>query len=128
MNAFADYSFYVTTFGGSSIPLADYSVLSLRASYEVERHTLERASAAITAGTDTALIEKIKMATCAAAEALYSNASASTAPSNVASERVGDYSVNYAGADELSAYEAKAVAAAIERYLGLSGLLFRGVA
>ncbi len=27
-----------------------------------------------------------------------------------------------------SEYEAKAVAAAIERYLGLSGLLFRGVA
>lgn len=128
MNAFAAYTFYTTTFGGSNIPQAVFSVLSLKASYEVDRQTLERASATITAGTDSALIEKIQLATCAVAEALYASSAASTVAPNVSSERVGDYSVNYSGSDVLQKSLANTVGMIVEQYLGLSGLMFRGVA
>lgn len=129
MDAFADYTFYTGTYGGSSIPEAAFDALALRASYEVERQTLERASATIKAGTSLQLIEKIKMATCAVAEQL--NAFAATALSGsagVASEKVGDHSVTYLTYTQSKEQENQALSDTVERYLGLTGLMFRGIA
>ena len=129
MDAFADYTFCTGTYGGTSIPASTFAALALRASYEVDRQTLERASATIKAGTSLSLIEKIKMATCAVAEQLNSFAAASlTDGTGIASERVGDHSVTYLSGNDRRDQEADAITDTVERYLGLTGLMFRGIA
>lgn len=82
--------------------------------------------------------EEMKMATCEIAELLASldNNSISDAdgnktsvPTGVSSERVGEYSVTYSGntASEKEAAKKQGVKSIVKRWLGLTGLLFRGV-
>jgi len=128
MDGYADYTFYLNTYGGTSISAAMFQALAKRASYEVERLTLNRAGAVITENTNTALIDRIKMATCAIAEVLNGFAAAGLQPAGIESESVGDYSVKYTSADVAKAREAAAIQAVAEQYLALTGLMFIGVA
>lgn len=128
MNAYANYDYYVTNFGGTSISAAMFGTLAKRASYEIERLTLNRAGAVITENTNEALIDRIQMATCAIAEVLNGFAAAGLQPAGIESESVGDYSVKYTSADVAKAREAAAIQAVAEQYLALTGLMFIGVA
>ena len=71
MAAFIDLEYYINTYKGVDVPADSFYRYAERASTAVNFHTFERASAIITAAEDAALIDKIKMATCAAADALY---------------------------------------------------------
>ena len=127
MAAFIDLTYYMGTFMGTAIPAASFSRYAIMASAAVEFQTFGSASVIILTDTDTATIDKIQMATCAAAEALYySDQQASGTGRIVASERVGDHSVNYAVSPAASLTVDAKVSGAIREYLAFTGLMFRG--
>jgi hypothetical protein len=127
MAAFIDLAYYQDTYKGAAIPADSFYRYAERASAAVEFQTFGRSSVIIAADTDAATIDKIQMATCAAAEALYNaDQQASGASGTVASERVGDHSVNYAvSQDAMLTTDAK-VSSAMREYLAFTGLMFRG--
>ena len=127
MAAFVDLAYYTGTYKGTAIPTASFALYADRATTAVEFHTFERAGVIVTANTDTATITKIKMATCAAADALYyADQQASGGAGTVASERVGDYSVSFAVSPDTALTTNAKVSNAIREYLAFTGLLFRG--
>ena len=127
MAAFIDLAYYTGTYKGVAIPADSCYRYAERATSMIEFQTFERAGVIITAATDTATIDKIKMATCAAADALYfADQQASGGAGTVASERVGDHSVNYAISAETALSVNAKVSNAIREYLAFTGLLFRG--
>jgi len=67
MTAYTDSTYYTGTYLGNVIASADFPRLALRASAVIDQVTFGRASAIVTAATDTATIALIKMATCAVA-------------------------------------------------------------
>lgn len=125
---FADYDFYLNDYRGNAIPDSDFDRLEAKAAFEVDRLTLNRARVVIGAEKNAALIEKIKMATCEVAEVLFSySVSASISPV-VASEKVGDHSVQYIDTEKQRESKRADVSEAIEKYLELTGLMYRGIA
>lgn len=127
MAAFIDLAYYTGTFKGVAIPTDSFYRYAERASAAVEFQTFERAGIIIDADTDTATIDKIQMATCAAAEALYhADQQASGAAGTVSSERVGDHSVTYAVSQDASFTTSAKVSSAMREYLAFTGLMFRG--
>lgn len=125
MAAFIDLAYYTGTYKGTAIPTASFALYADRATTAVDFHTFERASAIVTAAEDAALINKIKMATCAAADALY-NADSQANGGSIASEKVGDYSVNFAVSPDTALTVNAKVSNAMREYLAFTGLLFRG--
>ena len=125
MAAFIDLAYYTGTYKGTAIPTASFALYAERATTAVEFHTFERAGVIVTANTDTATITKIKMATCAAADALY-YADQQASGGSIASEKVGDYSVNFAVSPDTALTVNAKVSNAMREYLAFTGLLFRG--
>ena len=128
MDAFIEFDYYQSAYGGSSIASVDFDFVARRASYEVNALTFDRAEAIINSGTNTHLIDRIKMATCAVAEELNRNLVKVNAAFGIDSESVGDHSVKYTSVGQLREHESLAVCAIVEQYLGLTGLMYRGVA
>lgn len=126
MAAFADYTYYLDTYGGTIIPAEAFEKAMRNASREVNRYTLERAEAVLAANSDLSLIEKIKFAACAVAEVIYQYGNQIMGRRDIASESVGDHSVSYLSTDQLRANEVHALSETIEGYLGLTGLMFLG--
>jgi hypothetical protein len=126
MAAFADYTYYLDTYGGTLIPAEAFEKAMRDASREVNRYTLERAEAVLAANSDLSLIEKIKFAACAVAEVIYQYGNQIMGRRDIASESVGDHSVSYLSADQLRANEVHAITETINGYLGLTGLMFLG--
>lgn len=128
MAAFIDLDYYVSKFRGVAIPTDSFYRYADRATAAVEFQTFGRSSVIIAADTDAATIDNIQMATCAAAEALYNaEQQASGASGTVASEKVGDYSVNFAVSPDTALTVNAKVSNAMREYLAFTGLLFRGM-
>jgi hypothetical protein len=119
MAAYTDYTFYNQTYRGVAITQDAFPRLAMRASEVIDALTFDRTAAVITANTDTATIEKVKMATCAVAEQMLSLENSGGA---VSSEHVGNYSVNYI--TQLS--EDARLKKAAKRYLSRTFLMFPG--
>jgi len=86
--AYADFTYYVTSYLGTAIAESAFPALALRASAALDQMTFGRAA------TDTANTTAIKNAMCAVAEELQrQDAQGST--DGVASESQGQYSVSY---------------------------------
>jgi hypothetical protein len=119
--AYATYSYYSTTYLGTSIASADFSRLALRASAWIDRLTFQRAA------DDTTYTDEIKMATCAVAEEIQTVEAGGNAD-GIQSEAIGQNSVTYATSStkQLTAGEKYLQAAAL--YLGSTGLMFPGFA
>jgi len=81
MRAYADFLFYKNEYGGTRVAEADFRPLSLRCTALIDKITFQRA-------TDT---EEVKMAMCAAVDALYCPG----ADGGIASENNDGYSVTY---------------------------------
>lgn len=120
--AYADYTYYSTTYLGSAIASADFAALALRASAVIDRLTFDRAAVVVAADEDDDQIDAIQMATCAVAEVLQSQAGA--ADGTIISESVGRHSVTYAQGSVKSKERAQSDAAAL--YLFSTGLMYRG--
>lgn len=120
MTAYADYAFYTDKYLGRIIPNEnDFAYYALRASEIIDNKTFGRINE---------ITPAVQLACCAAADELYSDASAKAkAASGVSSESVDGYSVSYRAYNAESEKTAeKRVNAAIKRYLGGTGLMFRG--
>jgi len=126
MASYADYTYYLDTYGGTIIPAEAFEKAMRNASREVNRYTLERAEAVLAANSDLSLIEKIKFAACAVAEVIYQYGNQIMGRRDIASESVGDHSVSYLSTDQLRANEVHAITETINGYLGLTGLMFLG--
>ncbi|MEA4811160.1 MAG: hypothetical protein VB108_01165 [Anaerolineaceae bacterium] len=126
MNAFADYTFYTTIFGGTSIPASAFDALALKASYEVNRLTFGRAAKAMAAiPLNTEHANAIKMTTCAVAEEMKKFAGVTGTIRNIKSESVGDHSVSYLSMEEGKALQTQAITEVVNKYLEFTGLLCR---
>ena len=120
MTAYADYAFYSGEYLGRVITSEkDFAYYALRASEIIDSKTFGRISE---------ITPAIKKACCAAADELYSDASAKAkAAGGISSESVDGYSVSYRAYNtEVEKAAEKRVNAAIKRYLGGTGLMFRG--
>jgi len=87
--AYADYTYYVTSFLGSAIAESDFPALALRASAYIDQITFNRAA------TDTENTAAIKNAMCAIAEELQRQ-DQTDGVDGITSESVGSHSVTYA--------------------------------
>ena len=120
MTAYADYAFYTDKYLGRIIPNEnDFAYYALRASEIIDSKTFGRINE---------ITPAVQLACCAAADELYSDASAKAkAAGGISSESVDGYSVSYRAYDtEAEKAAEKRVNAAIKRYLGGTGLMFRG--
>lgn len=131
--AYADYSYYVSSFLGSSIKEEEFSCLALRASQFLDYYTMNKSKS-------VPELENLKMACCAVAERyqVIESAQKIAAESlneteDLKSESVGSYSVSYQTAGEKAttaasaAEKARAELVGIARqYLAGTGLLYRG--
>lgn len=120
MTAYANYAFYSGEYLGRVITSEkDFAYYALRASEIIDSKTFGRIDE---------ITPAVKMACCAAADELYSDASAKAkAAGGISSESVDGYSVSYRAYNtEAEKAAEKRVNAAIKRYLGGTGLMFRG--
>ena len=128
MDAFVNHEFYVNTYGGVDIPPSlSFDTLALKASFDVNYYTLERAQKVIGDDSNQDLVLKIRMATCAVIEILVGNENSQLAAMGISSEKIGDHSVSYAGAGVMAQYAKQQTYLAIDKYLALTGLMFTGV-
>ena len=114
--AYADYTYYKTIYKGTAVPESRFDAAAERASELLDEITCGR----ITDGWTE--YDGVKRACCALAERQYSLAQRGGA--DIRSESVGSRSVTYAEQSGTGTGEAAALAA---RYLGKTGLLYRGV-
>ena len=120
MTAYANYAFYSGEYLGRVITSEkDFAYYALRASEIIDSKTFGRIGE---------ITPAVKMACCAAADELYSDASAKAkAAGGISSESVDGYSVSYRAYNtEAEKAAEKRVNAAIKQYLGGTGLMFRG--
>lgn len=120
MAAYADYEFYQGTYKGTAIAQSDFDRLAIPASAVIDQITFSRAAPVVEAAADATTIEKIGFATCAVAEEMQKLEASGGA---VSSERLGNYQATYLS--QLS--EDARLARAAKRYLGNTGLMYRGL-
>jgi len=125
MPAYADYTYYTTTYLGTSIAVGDFNRLALRASAWVDRLTFQRAAAIVTAATDTATIALIKNATCAIAEDIQQT-DANGGADAIQSESIGQNSVTYVAGSSKMSTSGETYMQTASLYLGSTGLMFPG--
>lgn len=120
MPAYADFAFYGGNYLGAGLTTDTFPRLALRASEIIDQVTFGRTAAVVAAGIDLETIEKVKLATCAAAEVIGTLEASGGA---VSSERIGNYSVTYLSqkSDETRMINV------IKRYLWDTGLMDRVV-
>ncbi|MBQ8298020.1 MAG: hypothetical protein IJX77_09595 [Ruminococcus sp.] len=117
---YADYSFYTGTYHGSLIPEQEFSYREARAAEYINYMTSDRITPELLEADGAAAL-KIKSCCCALAEGDYRF----ERNSDKSAEKVGNYSVTYNNRSENSYKLDKA--GIVDRYLGNTGLLFRGV-
>ena len=114
---YADYAYYSKEYGGT-MQEADFKRLSRQASVYLDRATFER----IAAGQPEDVMEKVRDACCAVADACLTNEQGG----GIAAETNDGISVTYvAGVGSKTDGQRLWEAAAL--YLGHTGLLYRGV-
>jgi hypothetical protein len=129
MAVYATYSQYTTDYLGTAIASADFAALALRASAYIDQLTYQRAAAIVLAGTETANIALIMMATCAVAEQLQTiNTSGSSGGGGIKSESIGNYSVTYADGTFATFSTTAKLSQLAKLYLGSTGLMYAGFA
>ena len=86
--AYADYTYYATSYLGTAIAESDFPALALKASVVLDRLTFGRANG------NTEYPTQIKNAMCALAEELQTQ-NLNSGVDGIASESQGNYSVSY---------------------------------
>jgi len=123
MAAYVDFTYYSDVYFGNAVALENFNRLAVNASSRVDQLTFERAAPVIEADTDTDLIEKIKMATCAVIDEIQKWNSIGEF-GRVKQESVGQHSVTYMD-DKTTYYDGTRTAA--KQYLGNTGLMYPGL-
>lgn len=119
--AYADYTYYVTSYLGTAIAESDFPHLALRASVAIDEMTFGRAELE----TDSGNIDKIKKAMCAVAEELQRQDQAN-GTDGIVSESQGRYSVAYAANSNKTRTNTQKLYDAARVWLANTYLLFAG--
>lgn len=122
--AYADYTYYATSFLGTAIAESAFPALALRASAEIDRLTFGRAAVDFAASTNVAAI---KNAMCAVAEELQRQ-DANANVDGVASESQGNYSVSYLASSNRSKSNTQKIQDTANVWLANTYLTFAGFA
>lgn len=121
---YAEYSYYLSEFGGSIVPESEWQMAATKASRFIDQLTGYRAAA-------MADHDGVKLATCAVAEIQYKYAQQDkrvASSAGVSSESVGNHSVSYtAVTEETLAVKNAEMQQAASLYLFPTGLLYKGV-
>lgn len=121
MKQYADYDFYQDVFTGTRITDEDvFNRMAIDASYFMDEMCFGRIDQAN-------LTDEIKFACCALADVCHSEVTSGSIGKGIASETVGPHSVSYVGVKELREQIRNEKMEIIRRYLGNTGLLYRGV-
>lgn len=130
---YADYAYYTGTFGGTLVPATDWDRAAGFASDWMDAATFGR----LTAGVPSEWETQVRRCCCEMAEQVHSHvfAGQSTDDGKVSSETIGSYSVSYrSSAETISALLhggtdglEDVLYSIVRRYLGRTGLLYRGV-
>lgn len=120
MIIYVDESYYTGTYlqGKTAIVSVAFPYYARTATQQIKQYT----------GTnidESNIPESVKMCACELAEKAYTYETTDT--SNKTSERVGDYSVSYANAEQNSASYNSLVTDIIYKWLTGTGLLYRGL-
>lgn len=126
MAAYADYTYYTNTYLGSAIASADFNRLALRASAEIDKLTFDNAAVILAAATETAVIDKIKTATCAIAEEIQRQETEGDL-GGVSSERVGNHSISFSANSLAALSPDQKIERVAKLYLANTYLMYRGV-
>jgi hypothetical protein len=125
MATYITYTYYTNTYLGVAITSTNFARLALRASSIIDRLTFQRAAAIVTAATDTATIDLIKMATCAVAEK-FQDLELSGDQGGIKSESIGSNSVSYADNSYAMLSASAKLAEVAKIYLASTSLMFHG--
>lgn len=117
---YADYGYYREQFHGVLIPETEFEYNAARASEYIDWQTFDRITDEYMENELTVAL-KIQSCCCALAESEYSFSQRA----DISSEKNGSYSVTYS-AKNISDHNAEK-SRIISRYLGNTGLLYRGV-
>ena len=117
---YADYRYYKEQFHGVLIPEAEFEYNAARASEYIDWQTFDRITDKYMENESAAAL-KIKSCCCVLAEAEYSF----SRRADISSEKNGSYSVTYSA--KSSSDHSAEKSCIISRYLGNTGLLYRGV-
>ncbi len=132
--SYAGYIYYSGTYCGSLIPEEKFSYYSARASEYIDKQTFDR----LLSGVPQELANKVSSCCCELAENIYRFAPISpenSSSADIASEKVGQYSVSYrSGSEKISSMLGKKDAgltdllySILSKHLGTTGLLYKGV-
>ena len=120
---YAEYSYYLSEFGGSIVPESDWQAMATKASRYIDQITLMRAA-------EMSDHDGVKLATCAVAEIQYKYAQQdkrTVSSAGVSSESVGNHSVSYTEVtEETLAVKNAEMQQAASLYLFPTGLLYKG--
>jgi hypothetical protein len=117
MTTYADYAYYTDTYKGAVIDAASFPLYARKATQKIKLHTFSRIS-------EDNIPDEAKMCCCELAEAIYKHEA--TDNGNVASEKVGEYSVSYVDRQKLDEMHNEKCAEIINNWLVMTGLLYRG--
>jgi len=119
--AYADYTYYSTSYLGYSIAEAEFPRLAMKASAALDEMTFGRAEAETVGAT----VEKIKKAMCAIAEEMNRQEQSDNLD-GIASESQGQYSISYnANSSRMKSSQTK-IEQAARVWLANTYLLFAG--
>lgn len=125
MAVYVDFTFYLDEYHGTAISIDEFDRYALLASAKVDQLTFDRSAPVITDGTDTDLVAKIQLATCAVADELKRQSEIGV-NGKIKSESVGQHSVTYV--DDVSNRNPTRLINAAKVFLGSTGLMFPGFA
>jgi hypothetical protein len=114
---YADYAFYTDTYEGAVIDTASFNYYARGATMIIGIHTFNRVA-------NDNIPEEVKMCCCELAETLFKADKEDT--KGIASEKVGEYSVNYVDSEKANVTKSNAINSVINNWLLMTGLLYRG--
>lgn len=117
MTNYADYAYYTDTYEGAVIDAASFDLYAARATQKIKLYTFNRI-------VDDNIPDEAKMCCCELAEALFKADKEDT--KGIASEKVGEYSVTYVSADAKENLMHISTQNVINKWLAMTGLLYRG--
>ena len=115
---YLDYDFYQVYWGGK-IPMADFTQLNIKATQIVDYYTFNRLKNLETIEND------VKYAVCELIDEMHRLEK--TDGKEVASEKVGTYSISYAVNNDSEKAIQDKQKNIVKKWLGHTGLLYRGV-
>jgi len=118
---YIDYTYYINTYKGSTIPEAAFVKMATKAQSKVDYYTFNRID------EKAEYMDKVKGCCCDIAEQIYTFETAENFMHGVSSEKVGDYSVSYSNPVDSANLSSAKMRSSINEWLGMTGLLYRGL-